>query len=372
MSRRGENIYKRRDGRWEARYIKGYELSGKIKYGYCYGKSYREVKEKLNSARTGQAAQRPLSGASCQQKFDAYCERWLISRRDVVRESTYVKYHTILEKHIRPQLGSLIPQALDAQCIDVFRNQLLCEKCLSPKTVRDILIVLGAILKSAENQFPEIFPKVEIIYPREQKKEMRVLSLEEQSRFTAYLREDMDDCKFGVLLAVVTGLRIGELCALKWGNVNVQSRRILVDATMQRLADLSGGACAKSKIVIGPPKSEMSSRVIPMSDSIVDLCRTFGAGLPETYVLTGTPLFMEPRALQYRMDKYTRECGLEDVHFHTLRHTFATRCAEVGFEIKSLSEVLGHSNTAVTLNRYIHSSFALKQENMNKLATVGL
>lgn len=81
---------------------------------------------------------------------------------------------------------------------------------------------------------------------------------------------------------------------------------------------------------------------------------------------------MEPRTLQYRLAKYTKECGLEGVHFHTLRHTFATRCVEVGFEIKSLSEILGHATTTITLDRYVHSSIELKRNNMSKLAAIGL
>ena len=91
---------------------------------------------------------------------------------------------------------------------------------------------------------------------------------------------------------------------------------------------------------------------------------------PTAFVLTGTSDYMEPRTLQYRMEKYTAECGLEGVHFHTLRHTFATRCVEVGFEIKSLSEILGHANTTITLERYVHSSMELKRHNMNKLVMV--
>ena len=90
------------------------------------------------------------------------------------------------------------------------------------------------------------------------------------------------------------------------------------------------------------------------------------------FVLTGSRRFIEPRTVQYRLRRYLRECGIEDAHFHTLRHTFATRCVEVGFELKSLSEILGHSSTAITLNRYVHSSIELKRDNMFKLSDVGM
>ena len=128
----------------------------------------------------------------------------------------------------------------------------------------------------------------------------------------------------------------------------------------------------RTKIIIGSPKSDNSARVIPLTEYALTLCRRFQVDNPEAYILTGTEKLMEPRALQYRIEKYTRECGLEGVHAHTLRHTFATRAVEVGFEIKSLSEVLGHANTTVTLERYVHSSMELKRTNMEKLKAVGL
>lgn len=129
---------------------------------------------------------------------------------------------------------------------------------------------------------------------------------------------------------------------------------------------------AKTKIVIGSPKSDTSIRTIPISDYAAELCREMNPKSPAAFILTGTSDYMEPRTLQYRMERYTETCGLEGVHFHTLRHTFATRCVEVGFEIKSLSEILGHSNTTITLDRYVHSSMDLKRDNMNKLSAVGL
>ena len=124
--------------------------------------------------------------------------------------------------------------------------------------------------------------------------------------------------------------------------------------------------------MIGTPKSNTSTRIIPLTDSLTVLCEQMKPEEPSAYVLTGTESYMEPRALQYRLKKYTNQCGLDGVHFHTLRHTFATRCVEVGFEIKSLSEILGHANTTITLEKYVHSSLELKRNNMNKLSAVGL
>ena len=128
----------------------------------------------------------------------------------------------------------------------------------------------------------------------------------------------------------------------------------------------------KTEVVVGEPKSETSKRLIPLTDYAAELCGRMSAPGPAAFVLTGQAgRFMEPRTMQYRLAGYTKACGLENVNFHALRHTFATRCVEVDFEIKSLSEILGHSTVKVTLDRYVHSSIELKRENMQKLPAIG-
>ena len=369
---KGENIFKRKDGRWEARYIKGHDLSGKARYGYCYGKTYKEAKEKSVKAKTALSRGNAVPTAGARRRLAFFCDEWFGAARGTLKDSTCVKYESILEKHIQPRLGSCFLSAVDDALIEAFSRELLFEEELAPKTVKDILVVLRSILNYTAKRLPGAVPQIQITYPKENRKEMRVLSREEQTRFISYLLEDMDACKFGILLTLLSGIRIGELCALRWENISLQDRTIKITATMQRLKDLELNTNAKTKVVIGTPKSDTSCRIIPMSDEAVELCRKMHPKSPAAFILTGTTDFMEPRTLQYRMERYTRECGLEGVHFHTLRHTFATRCVEVGFEIKSLSEILGHANTTITLDRYVHASMELKRTNMNKLVMVSL
>ena len=368
---KGENIFKRKDGRWEARYIKGYELSGKIKYGFCYGKTYREAKEKVTKCKAAILNGKALPALGSRHRFAFYCDEWLRLRKPKVKEATYIKYDTVLKKYIKLRLGGCFPLGMTSGLIDSFTKELLFEEELAPKTVHDILVVLHGVLKYTATQFPGIFPDLEINYPKECRKEMRVLSHEEQHRFIQYLLEDMDACRFGVLLTLFTGMRIGELCALQWARISLQEKTLSVTATLQRLRDTERMDVdgARTRIVTGTPKSHTSVRTIPLTEFASALCAKMYPENPAAYVLTGTERFMEPRTLQYRLGKYTRACGLEGVHFHTLRHTFATRAVEVGFEIKSLSEVLGHANTTITLDRYVHSSMKLKRDNMSKLAT---
>jgi len=366
---KGENIFKRKDGRWEARYVKGYELSGKIKYGFCYGKTYREAKEKVLQCRTALAVGQPAPDSCGRHRFGHYCDQWLASVRGGLKEATLVKYTSILEKYIKPRLGGCYPLGLSSGLIGQFRDELLNDG-LAPKTVKDILVLLRAVLNHTARQFPHVFPQLEMVYPKEAKKEMRVLSREEQQLLVGYLLTDMDACKFGVLLSLFTGMRIGELCALRWENISLGDKTIRIASTMQRLQN-SGGEPG-TRVIIGTPKSNTSQRVIPLTEQAAELCARMSPGSPTAYVLTGTEKFMEPRTLQYRLKKYTADCGLEGVHFHTLRHTFATRCVEVGFELKSLSEILGHASTTITLDRYVHSSIELKRDNMRKLSAAGL
>lgn len=368
MARRGENIYKRKDNRWEGRYIKGYDSSGKAKFGYVYSRTYREVKEKLTAAKRA-VCETP---AVNERDLAFYCDEWLFLSRNRIKASSYAKYYNIVERHIKPRLGECLPQKLDDVAVESFSGELLSAG-LAPKSVRDILTVLKSVMKYCKRILGTEFTDIEPVYPRENRKEMRVLSIEEQNRFVQYLLTDTDTVKFGVLLALLTGMRIGEVCALRWGDISLEDKILRICSTMQRLQIPDSSTGTKTKIIIGEAKTETSKRVIPLTEYALSLCRRMKASSDSAYVLTGeTCRFIEPRTLQYRLKKYTAECGLDGVHFHVLRHTFATRCIEVGFEIKTLSEILGHSSVKVTLDRYVHSSLELKRFNMDKLAAVGL
>ncbi len=365
---KGENIFKRKDGRWEARYVKGYQSDGKIRYGFCYGKTYRDAKEKVTKAKAAMLQGNSPMPAVSKQRFAIYCAGWMEANKSRLKPATRVKYECIMEKYIKPRLGRCFPQGFNDQIIGEFTNELLFMEELAPKTVRDILTLLKSVLKYTAKQLGGVYPQIDIVLPKDTRKEMRVLSREEQAVFTAYLLTNMDEQKFGVLLALLTGVRIGELCALRWDDISLKDGTIRITSTMQRLKDIDANGEAKTKIVFGTPKSDTSVRTIPMCDYAISLCQRMKPRCGSAFVLSGTTDYMEPRLLQYRLERYTKDCQLEGVHFHTLRHTFATRCVEIGFDVKSLSEILGHANTAITLDRYVHTSFELKRAQMNRLA----
>ena len=371
MSRKGENIYKRKDGRWEGRYKKGFAKDGRTLYGSCYGKTYREVKAKLEEKKQTLSAYQPESTGFSKKLFGVYCDEWLLVNRNRLKESTAAKYKIMLEAHIKPYFGNCQPERITTEMTANFINWMIAEKELSPKTAKDTAIVFTSILKYI-SQTNNGIGLVDVFMPRYVAKEIRVLTKEEQNRFVNYLMAETDSYKFGILFALMTGLRIGEICALRMRDISLADRTVTVRQTIQRVKNLDGDG-AKTKIIFSEPKSIRSSRIVPLTETAYELCkRQIGRQSSDAFLLTGSEeKYIEPRVLQYHIKKYSRECGLEDVHFHVLRHTFATRCVEVGFEIKTLSEVLGHSTPSITLERYVHSSLEFKRQNMTKLETIG-
>lgn len=367
--KKGENIFLRKDGRYEARYKKGRDESGKLIYGFCYGKTYEEAKRKAKDAErlaiiAKEAAYRR------EIVFADYCNKWLVANSTRLKASSCAKYKSDIENHIKPFFGDRFPHEITSEKVDDFTRILLHEKKLSAKTTRDILAIFHSIFTYVKKRTEQRLQEPEIIYPQKYRKVTRVLSKREEEELIHFLADEMDLCKFGVYLALRTGLRIGEVCALRWRDISMNAYTITISHTVQRIRYMKGKDGAKTGVVVGAPKSDSSCRTIPLMPDVAALCIRFCQSDPETFVLTGTGRCMEPRKLQRRLKAYMEACGIEKVHFHTLRHTFATRCVEVGFDVKTLSEILGHSNISITLNQYVHPNLDLKRENMSRLKTM--
>ena len=374
MSKKGENIYKRKDGRWEGRYIRSYGENGKPRYGYVYASTYREAKQKLEERKSCvedvQIGDIPRFNMSYGEVLNA----WLQSVRINIKESTYARYFRLIETHIRPALGKYPVCKISTQLVEgVIRDQLNSGRLdgkggLSPKTVTDMLTIIKSSMEYARYNGFNIICDLRRLTIKKKDQEMRVLTQAEQSALVNVLLEDTDRYKFGVLLSLYTGIRIGELCALRWEDISIPTATLKVRKTMQRIQDTDVGATRKTKVIITEPKSQCSTRDIPLPQFIVDTAEKF-VDHPKAFVLSGDKnRYVEPRTMQNHFKAYVKESKIEDANYHALRHTFATRCIEVGFEIKTLSEILGHANVNITLNRYVHSSFDLKCANMNKLS----
>jgi integrase len=363
MPRRRDGIYHRKDGRWEARYVKEVDLTGKKKYGSVYGHSYKEAREKRQDVLAHIVLyQKPPSARRLTVKELA--TEWLLVNQTRLKPSTCQRYQGVLKNHLEGSLGAMEVLYVTTVTIHQFSAEKLSSG-LAPQTVNAILTLFHSILKYGQRQYQ--LPVPEIIYLTCEKKEMRVLSQAEQKKLVAYLMQEPDPCKLGVLVALYTGLRVGELCALKWEDISKDS--ITVRRTMQRLKTAGSNS---TELHIGSPKTKTSLRTIPLPTFLRELIEPYRtAKLAESYFLASSPdEVIEPRNMQYRFRRYLKEASIEQANFHALRHTFATRCVEAGFEIKSLSEILGHANVQTTLNKYVHSSFDLKRANMELLSLI--
>lgn len=375
MPRRGENIYKRKDGRWEGRYIKGHSC-GKAQYGYVYARTYAETKQKLAEQASGESISPQISRQVTLQRgqftFDEVSSEWLASVEPQIKESTYIKYTNSLKSYLCPAFSSKTIESISrsdvsALCVELYERGGLGNKGLSPKTITDSLSILRSIFNYATDEKGISVANISGISVKTAHETMRVLSISEQEKLERVLREDLSLSNLGILLCLYTGIRIGEVCALTWKDIIAQEQILSVNKTMQRLQKLDGSE-RKTRILISSPKSECSIRRIPLPDSIYHLLQSNRCS-DDSYILTGRiNKFVEPRTMENRFKKVLRLAGIEDTNFHVLRHTFATRCVELGFDIKSLSEILGHASVNITLNRYVHPSMELKQKNMNMLS----
>ena len=376
MARKGENIYKRKDGRWEGRYEKGRKEDSKIYYGYVYGKSHKEVKERMRQIlfelKQNKHIEKEKKLKQEKINFNYLIEEWLKERKAFLKESTMVRYQNLLKLYLIPAFGAYAIEDLTYAKITKFSEELLynggCEgKGLSPKTVSDILSLLHCIFQYA-NSKGFFVPTINVnLSVKQTKKQIQVFSVEEQNKLCKYLKGHGEYTDIGILLCLFTGLRIGELCALTWQDISMEEKTIFVHQTMQRL-QISEDDGKKTMVLITAPKSSCSIRQIPIPDEIFEILKKYRT-VSKAFFLTGVSTkYIEPRTLQYYFKRVLKICQIEDKNFHTLRHTFATRCVEVGFDIKSLSEILGHANVNITLNRYVHPSMKLKRENMSKLS----
>lgn len=359
MSKKGENIRKRKDGRYEGRFADGYKADGTVYYRSVYGKTYTETKQKVRLALSGALAAPNQSKLS----FSEVTAMWLLLKKQTIKASTYAKYTGIINGYLLPNFGKQRIGQLTCNQIEKFAIELL--GTLNTKTVKGILIVLNQILQfsAAKGYCKQLVLNIKL--PKDKKDKLIIFTQAQQRRLTEYLSENMDLQKFGILLCLYTGLRLGEICGLRWEDIDLESRLIKVRRTIQRIPDEDGN----SVFLIGSPKTECSVRDIPIPDFLVQTIAQY-KNKPTCYILTGTRKFTQPRTYQNHFKKYLRESGLPDFNFHILRHTFASRAIELGFDAKSLSEILGHSGVNITLNLYVHSSVELKRKQMQLFSNI--
>ena len=368
MARHGENIYKRRDGRYEGRYVTGKTINGKTKFGYIYGYQYAEVKTALLFKKSEYAKQLAGSINECKDSVAEWMARWMEEEvLGSVKPSSYQTYNHLLKKHLLPTLGSLKLSAVTPAIVQAFVFELE-NSTLAASTIKGAYRLFCAAMKSAmEEGIILKNPCRKIKIQQSEPIEQRVLTQPEQSAIRKAISDHQD---MPALLSLYTGMRLGEICALKWTDIDWKNQTITIRRTAQRIAQgLNGRTGTKTKLIIGTPKSLRSVRTIPVPAFVLAQLYELAQGKASDQYVFGTSVnAAEPRTIQRRFASLMKKLGIKGAHFHTLRHSFATRLVEMGVDIKTISTLLGHGSTQTTLDYYAHSLPQLQRAAVNLLA----
>lgn len=370
MSRRGENIYRRKDGRWEARYIISHDKNGHAKYRSVYAKSYTAAKKKRQDALL-KLSEMDYEDQMKAGTVEAISHAWIKDCAQKWKESTKCRYEEKLDIYILPYFGKSELSDISTADVEAFISMLQAEGMpgrapVSAGTARSVLTVMKQLRLHALKMDRKVRFNPECIIVRAQKADITVFSEAEEKKLVSYLSENTNETNAGLLTCLFTGIRVGELCALNCDNIDLEEEVIRIRATMQRLPDHSGGE-KKTKITIDRPKSDCSIRDIPINKELLEVLRRFYK--PGAFLLTGEKnKFVEPKTMENRFKSILKKCGLKPAGVHTCRHSFSCRCIERGMDPKTLAEILGHANVATTLNTYVHSTKKRKEEGVNMLS----
>lgn len=366
MPKRGENIYKRKDGRWEGRYIRGRTASGQAEYGYVYADSYKACRAKRQQC-IETLPEKPAVQASAATLAQA-AELFLSEKSHVLKASSWNRYSYLTQHYILPALGTAPICQLTADQISDFLRRLQ-RSGLSGKSARDIGVLLKSILKYTAKKLDCSCPGVNAELPVYHRKKIEVFFADEIGRLAKKVLEAPSMAGVGVLLALNAGLRLGELCALQYKDIDLCNGVIHVTKTAQRMKK-----GMHTHLVVQPPKTDNARRTIPLPEDMLALLRqtVCPARNEENYFLTGKSAPLEPRTLQYQYRTLLKAAGIPYRNFHVLRHTYASRCVEQGVDIKSLSEMLGHADVRTTLQVYVHSSLEHKMRVVQSICFLSL
>lgn len=291
------------------------------------------------------------------RRFDYWVSIWLENKKNYVKESTYANYAVIVGNHLIPRLGNL---NLEDITKDVIQDLILELRSagrvdgqggLSDKTVKDIIVVLQMCLRDLGVDKDYLYRRNIFLFPvNNQLDKMKILSEDMYEKLLKSIECEVNFETMGYAVSLLTGIRIGELCALQWKDVDFEQKIIHISKTLQRIYFKN---TEKTEVIISTPKSKAAVRDIPISqklENIMEKCISEG----ENYLISGNQKYIEPRLYRKHFYAFLKKNEISEIRFHDLRHTFATRCITQGGDCKTISCLLGHSNVNITLNRYVH------------------
>lgn len=334
------------------------------------------TKKTEETKKTKKQKQQQFLPADC--TLSQLCSLWAEDIRYQVKPSSYALYITLIEKHILPYLGQYLVEELDNEILDNYIQERKNQE-LSWNTMRLIVFLLKGILQAGQEKGIDPAEKLHYYIPKYKRSCMRVFDQQDSERLLHYLENSDEIFETGLLISIFTGIRVGELCGLQWKDMNWGKGTFQINRTVSRIRNPEangalgerGNAGAKADlsrtiVYIGTPKTGTSIREIPLPDFLILKLLPYKRG-GECYVLTGTAKCMEPRGVQRRFKSLLRRCNIPDINIHSLRHAFASRWIENGFDSKALSEILGHSSIKITMDVYVHSNMEQKKSYMNRM-----
>lgn len=314
------------------------------------------------------------------------CDYWLEMIHLQVKPSTYACYATIIEKHIKPEIGGVqVREFCNGMLFNFIRREQ--SEGLAGNTLRLIIFLLKAIIRlGVENGLATAEPLRYYVPRAANRNSARLMSQENFEELFLRLTFAGNNFETGLLVSLCTGIRVGELCGLRWEDIDMETGYLKVRRTVSRIRSTNfpaedfrtGGFSAedfssvkrpRTFLYIGAPKTGTSLRDIPLPDFLLLRLRE-RKGADSAFLLTGTEKCMEPRGVQRRFKNLLRKCGIPDINIHSLRHTFASHWIENGFDSKALSEILGHSSVKITMDIYVHSNMNQKKNYMNKMLAI--
>ena len=364
MARHGENIHKRQDGRWEGRYIKAHNSDGKAIWGYVYGHSYNDVKNILIRIKA-QMGNFSFYQKSSAITFAALTKLWFFTLHDL-KDSTKTHYQYSFEHYIFPVMGEMRLSQLSKLKIELCLTQIISpldgsHKPYGASVSRECISLVNRLCKYAHSV--QLMESVEVsMKPTQTVKEYpEALSIPEQEAVCRFVYQQPTPRRFGILLMLQLGLRISEVCGLQWGDIDLDNNEIHICRGVRRIA----GGNGKTTLTIQPPKTKTSDRILPIPQRLSKLLSTVYSQKKcknTFWFLSGTEKKpVEPRCYRKSVHSYLAKAGVHDVNPHMLRHTFATTCLQSGCDVKTLSELMGHSNPTITLKRYVHTDMDRKR-----------
>lgn len=298
--------------------------------------------------------------------FECIAELWLADKKQYVKRSTYAAYSLLVNNHLLTAFSGY--NEIKETDVQAFALSKL-EGGLSRKSVKDILVVLKMILSFAYKRGYMPYRDIKVRFPTEREQhEVAVLSRDDQNVLMSYVRNNFSFVNLGIYICLCCGLRIGEMCALRWDDVDIDQGIISISRTIQRIYISEKGEEHHTELIIDSPKSKTSNRIIPATEELMQIIRPLKRRVVGTdYVLTNSQDPIEPRTYRNHFNKLMNKLGISGVKFHGLRHTFATRCIESNCDYKTVSVLLGHSNISTTLNLYVHPDLDQKKKCLEKM-----